>query len=419
MDAIKNAYTVLSRKYRPCRLDDIIGQDMLVTSLKNSIDNNRVPHAFLFYGIRGIGKTTTARILARCLNCLGPDGNRQMTSNPCGVCKSCRAMDTDSHLDVLEMDAASRTGVDDIREIIDASQYMPVLGRYKIFIIDEVHMLSKSAFNALLKTLEEPPSHVKFIFATTEIQKVPETILSRCMTFNLKSVPLETISEHIVNIASKENFNIEKDAADLIASEADGSVRDALSLLDQAIMLSLKEHIIKKETIVAMVGGVKYSDIDELINMILAAKTREVLLKIETLLTNGAETFTLCKSIQTILYKKITEAVSAAVNSQYSLSNLLYIWQIFIKQIQNIKTAPYPEQVLKAAVVIMSHTASFPDIDKLVLHEHSSAVKPQENIKQQVSDLIKATENSSTKDEKQLINNILKYFPDSSVKNLF
>ena len=175
-------YVVLSRKYRPKVLDDLIGQDILARSLRSCLDTKKVPHAFLFHGIRGVGKTTTARILARCLCCTGVDGKTDVTSSPCGTCRSCIAMDKDQHMDVMEFDAASRTGVDDIREVIDAAQYMPVLGRYKIFIIDEVHMLSKSAFNALLKTLEEPPAHVKFIFATTEIHKIPETILSRCMT---------------------------------------------------------------------------------------------------------------------------------------------------------------------------------------------------------------------------------------------
>lgn len=417
MANVTSNYIVLSRKYRPQTLQDLIGQDVLATSLKNSIDNNRVPHAFLFYGIRGIGKTTTARILARCLNCLGGAGDGQMTSTPCGVCKSCKAMDNDSHLDVLEIDAASRTGVDDVREIIDASQYMPVLGRYKIFIIDEVHMLSKSAFNALLKTLEEPPAHVKFIFATTEIQKVPETILSRCMTFNLKPVSNEIISAHISDISDREGFSIEKDAADLIASEADGSVRDALSLLDQAIMLSLGKNTIAKEIIINMIGGIKYTDIENLIEMVLSAKTQEALEKINTLLTNGGDIYTISRAIQTVIYKKIVEKVSSSQEIRYSLSHLLYLWQIFIKQTQNIKMAQYPEQILNAAIVIMSHTSSFPAVENLIAKDDPNISNSRNPTIQQVSDLITSSETSPNNNEK-LISDILKYFPGSSVTEL-
>lgn len=414
-----NNYIVLSRKYRPHTLENLVGQELLATALKNSIDNNRVPHAFLFHGIRGIGKTTTARILARCLNCLGEDGNGQMTSTPCSVCRSCKAMDNDSHLDVLEMDAASRTGVDDVREIIDASQYVPVLGRYKIFIIDEVHMLSKSAFNALLKTLEEPPPHVKFIFATTEIQKVPETILSRCMTFNLKPASTDLISKHVIDIATMENFAIEADAANLIASEADSSIRDALSLLDQAIMLSLDSKIIKKETIVNMIGGVKHSDILDLIEMIFLGTPQESINKINALFVEGADTHTLCKSIQTILYKKIVEKVLTPSKIVQPLSHLLYMWQIFIKQTQNIKTSQYPEQILKAAIVIMSYTSSFPDIDKLVVEEQAPSASTSRTIeKQQPSDFFKKIPITSPEDKNKLVNDILKYFPGSEVTEL-
>ena len=237
-------YIVLSRKYRPKDLNDLIGQEVLAKSLRSCLNTKKVPHAFLFHGIRGVGKTTTARILARCLCCIGPDGQTDITSSPCGTCRSCVAMDKEQHLDIMEFDAASRTGVDDIREVIEATQYAPVLGRYKIFIIDEVHMLSKSAFNALLKTLEEPPAHVKFIFATTEVQKVPETVLSRCMTFRLHPVSSDALAEYLISIAQKEGFSLEKDAADLIAEESEGSVRDALSILEQSLMISAKTKII-------------------------------------------------------------------------------------------------------------------------------------------------------------------------------
>lgn len=411
-------YVVLSRKYRPKKLSDLIGQEVLAESLKNCIDSHRVPHAFLFYGIRGVGKTTTARILARCLNCLGAEGKGGMTSSPCGVCKSCQAMDTGSHLDVMEIDAASRTGVDDIREIIDASQYMPVMGHFKIFIIDEVHMLSKSAFNALLKTLEEPPSHVKFIFATTEINKIPETILSRCMVFNLKPIANEVITSHLLEIASKEGYALDPAAADLIASEADGSVRDSLSLLDQAIMLCLGLSKISRETVENMIGGVRLSEIEELVERILQAKIKEALELIDEILSKGSEINIVCKSIQTVLYKKIAQKVLNK-EREYPLSLLLYAWQLLIKQTSNLKYSQYPEQVLKAAIVIMSFSSSFPNLDPLSLSDKTEKTSDKTGM----NSLVAKTLEQPTEEDKETVNaklleNILKYFPGSTVSEI-
>jgi DNA polymerase-3 subunit gamma/tau len=404
-------YIVLSRKYRPKSLDDLVGQDVLASILKNCIDSGKVPHAFLFHGIRGIGKTTTARILARCLNCMGRDG---VTSNPCGECASCRALDIDNHLDVMEIDAASRTGVDDIREIIDSSQYAPVTGRYKIFIIDEVHMLSKSAFNALLKTLEEPPNHVKFIFATTEIQKIPETILSRCMTFNLKPISVDVIEAHILKIANLENFKIDKEAANTIAIESEGSLRDSLSLLEQAVMLA-NDSPITNDIVVQMIGGAKDSDIKELLDLILSAKTREALEKSCALLKNGADAYVVYKSLQTELYRKIVEAAGGKANN---LSNLLYLWQIFLRQMENIKMASYPEQVLNASIIIMSHTSSFQDISKLIIKDdkdHKEEPIPEKLL--EVNDMEEQGDTSGG-DAGGLVQEILNRFPGSTVTEL-
>jgi DNA polymerase-3 subunit gamma/tau len=232
------AYRVLARKYRPSTFAELIGQEAMVRTLSNAIATGRIAHAFILTGVRGVGKTTTARILARALNCVGPDGSGGATAEPCGQCAQCLAIAEDRHVDVMEMDAASRTGVDDIRELTEGVRYRPVSGRYKVYIIDEVHMLSKNAFNALLKTLEEPPPDVKFVFATTEISKVPVTVLSRCQRFSLRRVPVEQLIPHYRLIAGAEGVEVEPAALALIARAADGSVRDGLSLLDQAIALS-------------------------------------------------------------------------------------------------------------------------------------------------------------------------------------
>ena len=232
-----NQYVALARKYRPQRFEDLLGQDALVQTLTNAIKNNRLHHAYILTGIRGVGKTTTARLIARAINCIGPDGKGGPTIHPCGECENCKAIAADRHIDVIELDAASKTGVDDMREILDGVKYKPVSARYKVYIIDEVHMLSKSAFNALLKTLEEPPAHVKFIFATTEIRKVPVTILSRCQRFDLERLSIETLTTLFKKVLAAEKIDAEEEALHLVARAADGSARDGLSMLDQAIVL--------------------------------------------------------------------------------------------------------------------------------------------------------------------------------------
>ena len=231
----KAAYRVLARKYRPATFADLIGQEAMVRTLRNAFEADRIAHAFVLTGVRGVGKTTTARIIAKGLNCVGPDGTGGATIEPCGLWEPCVAIAEGRHVDVMEMDAASRTGVGDIREIIDSVAYRSASARYKVYIIDEVHMLSTSAFNALLKTLEEPPAHVKFIFATTEIRKVPVTVLSRCQRFDLRRIETEVMLTHLSGIAATEGASVAPDALTLIARAAEGSVRDALSLLDQAI----------------------------------------------------------------------------------------------------------------------------------------------------------------------------------------
>lgn len=233
--ASSGPYRVLARKYRPQTFAELIGQDAMVKTLGNAIARDRLAHAFLMTGVRGVGKTSTARLIAKALNCIGPDGQGGPTIDPCGICEPCRAITEGRHIDVIEMDAASNTGVDDVREIIEAVRYAAVSARYKIYIIDEVHMLSRNAFNALLKTLEEPPPHVKFLFATTEVNKVPVTVLSRCQRFDLRRITPDMLFAHFSSILQKEGVEAEAPAIWLIANAAEGSVRDGLSILDQAI----------------------------------------------------------------------------------------------------------------------------------------------------------------------------------------
>jgi DNA polymerase III subunit gamma/tau len=228
-------HQVLARKWRPKGFSEVVGQDHVVQALANALDTGRIHHAYLFTGTRGVGKTTLARILAKALNCEGPDGNGGMTSKPCGVCRACTEIDAGRFVDLLEVDAATNTKVDEMRELLETAQYMPVAGRYKVYIIDEVHMLSKSAFNSMLKTLEEPPGHVQFILATTDPQKLPVTVLSRCLQFNLKQLPAALIAKHLKNVLDKEQVPHEEPALLMLGKAAEGSVRDSLSLLDQAI----------------------------------------------------------------------------------------------------------------------------------------------------------------------------------------
>src|SRR5215213_5936615 len=229
---VASPYRVLARKYRPQTFAELIGQDAMVKTLANAIERDRIAHAFLLTGVRGVGKTSTARLIAKALNCIGPDGQGGPTITPCNVCDPCRAISEGRHIDVIEMDAASHTGIDDIREIIDAVRYASVSARYKIYIIDEVHMLSKSAFNALLKTLEEPPEHVKFLFASTEVDKVPLTVRSRTQRFDLRRIPAEKLAAHFAEVARAEGVDVEEDALRMIARAAEGSARDGLSILE-------------------------------------------------------------------------------------------------------------------------------------------------------------------------------------------
>jgi len=283
----KESYRVLARKYRPETFDDLIGQDALVQTLGNAFASSRIAQAYMLTGVRGVGKTTTARLIARGLNYdteKGEDGPSLDFSQE-GV--HCRAILESSHMDVLEMDAASNTGIDDVREIIESVRYAPVSSRYKVYIIDEVHMLSRQAFNGLLKTLEEPPPHVKFIFATTEIRKVPVTVLSRCQRFDLRRVGSDELFEHFSKIASAENVKVEEEALRAIVRASEGSVRDGLSLLDQAIAHG--DGSVETEQVQNMLGLVDRSRIADLAELIFSGDIKAALFEIKNQFDFGAD----------------------------------------------------------------------------------------------------------------------------------
>ena len=343
-------YKVLARKYRPQKFEDLVGQDLLVQIISSAIINNRLAHAYVLTGVRGVGKTTTARLIAMSINCQKRD---QLDYEPCGDCDACRSTGIDSNLDVVEMDAASNTGVDDIREIIDNVKYKPVIGKYKIFIIDEVHMLSKSAFNALLKTLEEPPEHVKFIFATTEVKKIPITVLSRCQRFDLLRIENKVLTDHLLKIVSKEKIDIDKDAIALIVRAADGSIRDGLSLLDQAIT---NQNIkIDSKLIITMLGLAEREKIFDLLERILEGDSLNALDLYRKQYDLGADVVMIFDELMNVVHfltqikiapnlkddiyiPEIERTRGSALSSKLTLNNLNIIWQILFRGFQELQS---------------------------------------------------------------------------------
>ena len=362
-------YRVLARKYRPSSFDQLIGHDTLVRTLSNAFNSGRIAHAFMLTGVRGVGKTTTARIIARALNCIGPDGTGGPTMQPCGVCDSCRSIAEDRHPDVIEMDAASRTGVDDIRELIESVRYRPVSARYKIYIIDEVHMLSKAAFNALLKTLEEPPPDIKFVFATTEINKVPVTVLSRCQRYTLPRIPLDTLASYYGEIAQKEQVEIEPGALALVARAADGSVRDGLSILDQAIALGFGA-LITEAAVRDMLGVADRGLTFDLFEHVMAGDAPAALAGLDVLYNGGTDPAMVLQDLLDVTHfvtrlklERTTEASSAqpmadgqdlargrALAAKLGLAALARTWQLLLKGLPEVQMAPHP---LKAAEMIL------------------------------------------------------------------
>ena len=373
-------YRVLARKYRPRSFRELIGQDAMVQTLGNAIRRGRLAHAFLMTGVRGVGKTSTARLIAKALNCIGPDGQGGPTIDPCGVCEPCVAIAEGRHIDVVEMDAASHTGVDDVREIIEAVRYSAVSARYKIYIIDEVHMLSKNAFNALLKTLEEPPAHVKFLFATTEVNKVPVTVLSRCQRFDLRRIPAELLADHFAHVVEAEAVAAEPDALALIAQAAEGSARDGLSILDQAIShaeMGEGAPLVTAAQVRDMLGLSDRGATRRLLGLVLGGDTAALLGAVREQYALGVEPLSLMRGLMELVHAVTLQKAGRDIASpgqsaeerdalaewasQLGFAPLHRLWQLLLKGHEEVANAVLPIESCEMALLRVMHAATLPD----------------------------------------------------------
>ena len=386
----KDNYQVLARKYRPATFSDLIGQDTMVRTLTNAFEANRIAQAFILTGIRGTGKTSTARIISKGVNCIGEDGNGYSTTEPCGKCEHCQSISNGRHVDVFEMDAASKTGVADVREIIESVQYRATSARFKIYIIDEVHMLSNSAFNALLKTLEEPPKHVIFIFATTEIQKIPVTVLSRCQRFDLRRIEPEIMIEYLKNVAAEEGVEISKDALALITRASEGSVRDSISLLDQSISNSMDK--IDAKDIREMLGLSDRGRILDLFNLIVSGDTVGALNELSSLYSDGGEPEAILNDLAEIshwisLIKITPEAAEdptvspdersrgKIIANKLNIRSLSRMWQMLLVALDEIRIAPNSMMAAEMAIIRLTHVSELPSPEELIKKIQNSAIQ--------------------------------------------
>ncbi|HEX8364918.1 MAG TPA: DNA polymerase III subunit gamma/tau [Allosphingosinicella sp.] len=382
-------YRVLARKYRPQSFDALVGQDAMVRTLGNAIRRDRLAHAFLLTGVRGVGKTSTARLIAKALNCIGPDGEGGPTIEPCGACEPCVAIAEGRHIDVVEMDAASHTGVDDVREIIEAVRYAAVSARYKVYIIDEVHMLSKNAFNALLKTLEEPPAHVKFLFATTEVNKVPVTVLSRCQRFDLRRIPAEQLAAHFAEVAGKEGVEAEPEALALIARAAEGSARDGLSILDQAIAHGAGG--VTADQVRTMLGLSDRGAIRRLLGLLLAGDAQGALAAVRDQYDLGVDPAALLRGLLEAVHGITRAKVGGPQDpawsheereayadwaSRLSFATVHRLWQLLLKGLGEVHAAALPLEAAEMALLRVIHASELPDPAELMQRLASGEAVP-------------------------------------------
>jgi len=385
-------YRVLARKYRPQTFGELIGQDAMVQTLGNAIRRGRLAHAFLMTGVRGVGKTSTARLIAKALNCIGPDGQGGPTIDPCGVCEPCKAIAEGRHIDVVEMDAASHTGVDDVREIIEAVRYAAVSARYKIYIIDEVHMLSKNAFNALLKTLEEPPAHVKFLFATTEVNKVPITVLSRCQRFDLRRIPADLLAGHFQHVVEAEQVTAEPEALALIARAAEGSARDGLSILDQAIAhAGTDAGGVSAVQVREMLGLSDRGAVRRLFALLLSGDAPAVLAALAEQHALGVEPAALFRGLLEAVHGVTRAKAGGAPDPAQSVeeraaledwagklghATLHRLWQLLLKGLQEVETTAMPMEAAEMALLRVVHAGTLPDPGELLRRLQSGEPMP-------------------------------------------
>lgn len=390
-DTAPAPYRVLARKYRPTRFADLIGQEAMVRTLSNAIASGRIAHAFVLTGVRGIGKTTTARIVARALNCIGPDGKGGPTTEPCGVCEHCVAIADDRHMDVVEMDAASHNGVDEIRDLTDGARYRPVKARYKIYILDEVHMLSKPAFNALLKTLEEPPEHVKFIFATTEIRKVPVTVLSRCQRFDLRRIDQAVMAGYLAAVAGKEGRKLSPAAAALLGRAADGSARDGLSLLDRA--LAHVEGEVGESEVRALLGLADRTQVFDLFEALMKGDAKAALTQLADSYRSGADPAVVVQDLLDVTHwltrlkvapgladdPTVPEAERARgrnLAARLSMPSLARAWQMLLKGLGEIQQAPTPLAAAEMVMVRLTYASDLPTPGEIVYGAGNGSAMP-------------------------------------------
>ena len=425
-----SSYLVLARKYRPQNFNELVGQEVLVTTLTNAIKNNRLHHAYVLHGIRGVGKTTTARIIAKTINCL--DDEMRLQGLACGVCKNCVAIANSHHQDVFEFDAASRTGVNDVREIIDSIAYAPVEARFKVYIIDEFHMMSDSAFNALLKTLEEPPPSVKFIFATTEINKVLPTILSRCQRFDLRRLDEIEIANHLKNILAKENFFAEEQAINLIAKYSEGSVRDSLSLMDQALASNNHDKTLSLAIVENMLGLSDRFRVIELLENLFAGDIKKSQKTFLEIYQNTSDILQLTRDILELIHKiSLIKLLDDYQLDSYSknqfdnlkkmadsleLSNLLRVWQLITKSIRDINSTGSAKIFFEMLIIRICHLVTLPDLKNVLLniHENTNNNFIKENNSNNQNNLINP-DNQNIDQNSELVLQILKSFEGSKL----